>query len=303
MVAGAVVVAGGWTLLFSEPGRAADSGLNASLTVPAAPAVSEPSPTPTPEPPAAGGCTGGSLVVVAHTDDDLLFINPTQQRDISAGTCVHTVYLTAGDAGRSAKYWQNRESGVVAAYADMAGVSTEAVEGSISSRHLRMLTLKGNTSVNLIFMRLPDGMPRGSGAKSNKRASLRKLWAGTIPTVTTVDDAHTYTKAELIETLTELMRVTGAETVRTMDFVGTFKDSDHTDHHATGYLTKAASAQYLAPHKLIAYQGYGVARKKANVSKADAKVKLKTFNIYAQHDTVRQNRNYVTREYVLYESP
>ena len=35
-----------------------------------------------------------TLNVVAHTDDDLLFINPDIQDDIDAGKCVQTLYIT-----------------------------------------------------------------------------------------------------------------------------------------------------------------------------------------------------------------
>jgi hypothetical protein len=48
---------------------------------------------------AAVTCTQRSLDVVAHEDDDLLFMNPDIQHDIRAGVCVTTVFLTAGDDG------------------------------------------------------------------------------------------------------------------------------------------------------------------------------------------------------------
>ena len=73
---------------------------------------------------AAGVCRGGlHRLVVAHPDDDLFFQNPDIRTDIVARKCVHTVYVTSGDAGAGAQYSRNREKGVQAAYAKMAGVA------------------------------------------------------------------------------------------------------------------------------------------------------------------------------------
>ncbi len=44
----------------------------------------------------AAPCIGGALTIVAHPDDDLLFLNPDILRDIEAGRCARTVFVTAG---------------------------------------------------------------------------------------------------------------------------------------------------------------------------------------------------------------
>lgn len=258
------------------------------------------------EAPASAPCSSRSLVVVAHTDDDLLFINPDQQRAITAGTCLHTVFVTAGDAGQDANYWTSRERGARAAYAFMAGVADDWEQRTISSRGLHLLTLKADQRISLVFMRLPDGMQRGTGAKRNQGQSLKKLWRGDIASMTAVDGTNTYSKTQLVETLTELMFLTRPGTVRTLDYVNGFNDTDHSDHHAVGYLTRQASRQYStqygARHALVAYQGYTIASKKANLSAADTRVKLAAFDTYAQYDYVGQNRKYIPRRYVLSKS-
>ena len=80
-------------------------------------------------------CAQGTVInVVAHEDDDLLFLNPDIQHDIDAGLCVTTIYLTAGDGAgpiEDAKplYWRDgRETGELAAYAAMAGVGMDWYE-------------------------------------------------------------------------------------------------------------------------------------------------------------------------------
>lgn len=65
----------------------------------------------------AAGCSlGSTLNVVAHEDDDLLFLSPDLLHNIQAGRCVRTVFVTAGDSGAGAGYWQGREAGSKAAY-------------------------------------------------------------------------------------------------------------------------------------------------------------------------------------------
>src|SRR3954470_15328298 len=77
---------------------------------------------PVPSPATAAPACGRTLNVVAHEDDDLLFINPAVSNDIAAGRCVVTAFVTAGDAGRARSYWHGRELGSMAAYAAMARV-------------------------------------------------------------------------------------------------------------------------------------------------------------------------------------
>jgi len=68
---------------------------------------------------AAVPCSERILTVVAHEDDDLLFMNPDIQHDLSAGACATTVFLTAGDDGQPSAYWLEREMGSQSAYDTM----------------------------------------------------------------------------------------------------------------------------------------------------------------------------------------
>ena len=63
---------------------------------------------------------GSTLDVVAHQDDDLLFLSPDLLHDVQDGRCVRTVFVTAGDAGGDQAYWTSRQSGSMSAYATMA---------------------------------------------------------------------------------------------------------------------------------------------------------------------------------------
>ena len=54
---------------------------------------------------------GPILTIVAHEDDDLIFISPDLLHAIQAGATVRTVYVTAGDDGMSASYWMSPGGG------------------------------------------------------------------------------------------------------------------------------------------------------------------------------------------------
>jgi hypothetical protein len=111
---------------------------------------------------------------VAHTDDDLLFLNPDIANDIRAGRCVRTVYFTAGDNNLSMSYWGAREDGVESAYATMAGVVNDwtSADAGIPGKAAVLRTLAVRPSVSLVFMRLPDGQGNGTGSSNNAFQAL-----------------------------------------------------------------------------------------------------------------------------------
>ena len=70
------------------------------------------------------------LQIVAHEDDDVLFMNPDLSAALAAGIPTTTVYLTAGEAmgalDRSrtkVQFATDRQDATRAAYAQMLGVS------------------------------------------------------------------------------------------------------------------------------------------------------------------------------------
>ena len=237
---------------------------------------------------AAPSCT---VQIVAHTDDDLLFMNPDIQRDVRAGACVRTAYLTAGDAGREQAYWARREAGVKQAYATMAGAADGWTDGTatVAGRGVPRSTLTG-TAVSLVFLRLPDGFD-GNGSARYGGQSLQKLWEGLIPQIAPVDGSSSYTRAELIGVLRELLEKTHAGRVRLQDFrgdsgpVGVYGgDGDHHDHHAAAYFGYAAQRLVTAQHEVVAYRGYSTSELPANVAGADLELKKATFFAYTAFD-------------------
>lgn len=67
-------------------------------------------------------CQGGTLSIVAHADDDILFQTPYLFQSLSA-RCLTTAFITAGDAGYGMDYAVSRERGNEAAKAEFLNVT------------------------------------------------------------------------------------------------------------------------------------------------------------------------------------
>ncbi len=223
-----------------------------------------------------------TLNVVAHQDDDLLFINPDISSDLAGGRCVVTLFATAGDAGKPAAYWRGREAGSRAAYAAMAGVADRWTEDAltVAEHTVTRMSLVG-APISLVFLRLPDG----HGYAVSNYETLHKLWSGAIATIRAIDGSAAYTKESLTATVTAVMNTVRPSVIRTLDYTGTLGDGDHGDHHGAGYLTLAAHRDYHEPHRIYAYLGYPIADLAPNLTTAARDAKLRSFLAYAPHDS------------------
>lgn len=238
-------------------------------------------------PASAAECTGGSINIVAHPDDDLFFVNPKIQHDIDTGACETTVYVTSGDAGRTDSYYQQRELGVRAAYARMARVPDKWATSWVlaGSKIVTKVTLIGRPSVSLEFMELPDGFMDGSGSALSNYSSLEKLYTGQASTLRTVSILRqTYTRATLIDTLGRLIAAQPTSVIRTLDYLGSFGDGDHSDHHAVGRFVRDARNAFRPATPLTGYLGYTTTRLPANVFGADLQTKMDAVTAYAPFD-------------------
>jgi hypothetical protein len=155
------------------PERPADASLAERLDM----AVASP-PDLTPSPDLAPPRRPSALYIVAHQDDDLLFMNPSLHRDIQGSVDITTLYLTAGDAGNGEDYWKRREAGIRAAYAVMAASPDQWDEDkfNVGGRGLTRFTLSGRPGVAVVLLRLPDR--NGDGSGFGGRGSLQQLWSG-----------------------------------------------------------------------------------------------------------------------------
>ncbi|MGP3690618.1 PIG-L family deacetylase [Streptomyces sp. IBSNAI002] len=239
-----------------------------------------------------GGCRP-TLAGVAHQDDDLLFISPEIHRLIRARCLVGTVYVTAGDGGRSFTadpYVRRREEGLLAAYARMAGAPDRwtRTDLTVRGRSLVSYVLTGRPELRLVFLRLPDGgFPKGTGTPHYTGQSLLKLFQGQIPAMRPVDGSAPYTGEQLVSVLSEVISQLGAERVLTLDFdsttfgVGPPYPADHSDHEiAARYFRKAAFRQ-SPPLDATPYVGYGLSVLPANLTPQQQRDKQAVYNAYA----------------------
>jgi len=209
----------------------------------------------------AATCTKRVLVVVAHEDDDILFLNPDIAHDISQGACVKTVYVTAGDAGRGSVFWRAREKGAEAASASLAGVashwSTTTVKTAGGTAQLATLTT--HPQIQSEFLRLPDGGILVSYWRWNAfgYASMASLWDNPSTSTPTVDAASRYDRAALLSTLQSIIKGFNPNVIRIQNrFVYPDSDVDHSDHHMAARFTAAAAKAAGFTGTLWSYLGY-----------------------------------------------
>ncbi|MDB5165524.1 MAG: hypothetical protein JWM00_414 [Candidatus Saccharibacteria bacterium] len=237
-----------------------------------------------------------TMNIVAHEDDDLLFMNPDLLHDIQAGRCIRTVYVTSGDAGTDKYYWLGREMGSEDAYLSMEGLAEDTlwIQRIIKLPGGQFITIanpRGNAKVSLIFMHLPDGNVGGQGFGLSHHESLSYLERGRIPQIHTTDHQSTYSSSQLAEALTTLMETYRPDEIRTQaNMVDRRYPADHSDHMAVGRYVKQAyqkyidnsGAQIISP--LVFYVGYPISGMPANVVGEDLAQKQRAFFTYARND-------------------
>src|SRR3954469_18809283 len=133
------------------------------------------------------------LVIVAHQDDDLLFMQPDLWNAIHRRQPVTVVYVTAGDAGHGVAYAASRTIAAKAAYGQVS---------RSQDWHCGWIELAGHAAqrcdlpagnVALMFLGYPDG-----GVFGDQPASLLHLWEGTVDHADTVAErAARYDRAGL----------------------------------------------------------------------------------------------------------
>lgn len=232
-------------------------------------------------------CTHGSLMqIVAHEDDDILFMNPDLQATINQGSCVTTVFMTAGDAGAGNGYAHSRREGSYAAYATMYhradrwSIKDQVIHG----QSVTIATLQGVPRVSLIFLNLPDGNVTGKGFKNDNFESLARLQSGSIGEIAAIEGHASYDAASLEAMLLRLMNIYRPNEIRTLNYSTNQHDGDHSDHHAAGYFATQAFRVYGGAADLKSYIGYTGRSLPANVGGVELVAKEATFFAYGAYD-------------------
>jgi LmbE family N-acetylglucosaminyl deacetylase len=241
-------------------------------------------------------CSGDTVMnVVAHQDDDLLFLSPDLLHDVQSDKCVRTVYLTAGDSGRGKFYWLSRQLGSEAAYNTMLGIKNATWEQRTVAiaphEYLTIASLRGNSRISLIFFNLPDGGLQGDGFASSGHQSLSSLHDGTLAKIKSVDGISNYTSGQLVSALVSLMNAYGPSVIHTQADVADDVYPDHSDHITTGLFTSSAAQVYSEQQfggtsviPVVRYIGYPIHSYQDNISDEDRSQKEAAFLAYGAYD-------------------
>lgn len=236
---------------------------------------------------------GTVLAFVAHTDDDLLFMNPDQANTIRQGQCMRVVYFTAGDRGEGQPYLQARERGIMAAYARMARAANRWRDDgwSVGGRTVLRHTLAGSTRVQLIMLRIPDPwLGRGWGSLT----PLSRMES--VPHTSVQAYApyrESYTRASLVAWVASLIKAVQPNVIRLMDASITTpytqlcwrcQGHDHPDHIAGARLVRDAMRMAPGPYLAQAYLGYPSQEQPENLSATERALKTGTFLRYMADD-------------------
>ncbi|MFF1791373.1 PIG-L family deacetylase [Kitasatospora sp. NPDC058243] len=239
------------------------------------------------------------MQVVAHEDDDILFMNPDLSNAIALGTPSVTVFVTAGNAtgdpcatvcwdtaGEPLRTW-NRQMGAVNAYSRMAGVgdtdpATDEVghwtveAWTVAGKQVERYVLK-DRPVHLIFLNLHDA---GLGAV---------LAGGTDTTVVPVGSPlsgpSTYTAADVVEVLRQLMVTYQPTVLRAQDELPDSRYSgDHSDHVSAAKFAGQAALLYGGGLIQVNYRDYNISDSPVNLDPATTGAKGVFVSEYASHD-------------------
>jgi LmbE family N-acetylglucosaminyl deacetylase len=241
--------------------------------------------------------------VVAHPDDDLIFLSPDLLIDLRSAEAFRTVFLTSGDAGRGRLYAAAREEGVRRAYAAICGAPNlwNVDEQPCAGLTVRVHTLRGHPRVSLAFLRLPDGSPDGLGTRRGRGQSLQRLLEGEIPFLEQAGWPGRVRLHQLVEALAHLLAAFRPTLTRVLDHEGAFGNGDHSDHLASARVVRLARAHVPADGCFTAYQGYPVSALPANVPADLLAEKMASIRTYARCDPAFRDGYdpaWVARQYV-----
>ncbi len=173
------------------------------------------------------------LAIVAHSDDDLVYLQPDQlERARRGGATI--VYVTDGrtDADR-------RHAGIMFAYSAATGfVGWECGWIDVIGHAVEHCRLE-DAHLSLVFLGYPEGDPAGTDP-----TSVARLWSGTLDIAISIGDLTTaYRRDDVLDMLIALVDLTQPRTVRTLDTAG-IHGIDHADHAVVG----AAALLAVAGH-------------------------------------------------------
>ncbi|MFD5831520.1 RICIN domain-containing protein [Lentzea sp. NPDC060358] len=232
------------------------------------------------------------LNVVAHHDDDLLFLSPALMKDLRDGNTVRTVFLVASDYHTFPTYMMERELGVREAYAVAAGLTGQSWRShAVSAGNLSATLWTLGNRVSILENRLPDT----STAPENR---LWNLYARNVSITGRALDfalAQTADRGTVVAYLRAAIADFQPDVIRTTDpsadlqlqntpSLGLENIFFHRDHVAAARLVQTALLTLSPVPQVIYYRDYTIRGEAGNQSASDTTLKRDTFRTYAVHD-------------------
>lgn len=232
------------------------------------------------------------LNVVAHHDDDLLFLSPDLMKDLRDGNTVRTVFLVASDYHTYPAYMQARELGVRQAYAAAAGLTAlQWRSHAYGAGNLSATLWTLGNRVSILENRLPDN----STAPANR---LWLLYSRNQPLTGRPLDfaaAQSADRGTVVAFLRAAIADFQPDVIRTTDpsadlqmqntpSLGLENFYFHRDHVAAARLVQTAVLNVSPVPQVVCYRDYTIRDEAGNQTVADTTFKRDTFRTYAAHD-------------------
>ena len=282
----------------------------------------------------------GGLEIVAHQDDDFLFMNPDVQNQISEGLQTVAVYMTAGEStGNAPDYCQitpcpgrlalDRQRGIRAAYAQMDGLSPDFTGGYESYwtsvlwrpdgvHWVERYTLWWDPRIQLIFMNLHDQPDPPIYSLTNLLYDPTFVAPMVVPdgsALASIPSSQlTYNHAGVVAVLNKIIANYRPAIVRKLDpepfqiivngnYIVSFDNADHT---AAAQFANAVLQGYHGPNgtklwSLINYKAYSNSDYPPNLGVADVASKTATALTYQPYDDNYQHADYTAWYQATYE--
>ncbi|MGB4844404.1 MAG: T9SS type A sorting domain-containing protein [Ferruginibacter sp.] len=214
-----------------------------------------------------------SVYVQADADDWQLFMSKKVSGDLELGNKVIMITLTAGDEGYGngtfnaapIPYYLAKERGAVYSSKTVADFSYTAFypfsfavptvqTQLISGKNLVKYSyghVSGVGNVVNYFLRLPDGGPLGNGFPATLNKSLMKLQQGSIPNITSVDNANTYTWSELVNTIFDIILTERGTDPQFYLNTSSLNIIDNPDDHSDHIYSSTAAQEAVLPYLSI----------------------------------------------------
>ncbi|WP_161500710.1 PIG-L family deacetylase [Embleya scabrispora] len=230
------------------------------------------------------------LNVVAHHDDDLLFLSPELLENLRAGATVRTVYFMASDYSNYPKFMQDREVGLRRVYADTLGMKLGQWKAQPYEKGGVQATLWTlGDRVSILETRIPDGyMKTPLGAKRMWGLYSENMQIKTRPGETF--PVQEFNRDALVAFLRGVRDEIKPDRVNTLDPFADLGGSPdpaggfHQDHVAVARMVMYALEQDVPPSPVHYFRDYTIEQSPPNLSPERARAKAKAFKTYTEYD-------------------